>query len=77
MAPICASNDTSGLIAIDAFVLQLAWTCLQDTPVNEKNVLYDESITSETVLRDLASSHPMEFALGLNEVLQSKDASYN
>lgn len=42
--------------------------------MKEKNVLYDESITSETVLRELASSHPMEFAPGLNEVLKSKDS---
>jgi hypothetical protein len=53
-------------------VLSSAWTCLHDTPENQKNQYFDEFIPNESILLDLAASHPVEFAAGLNEVLQSE-----
>lgn len=63
-------SESSGDVDLKELVLALAWTCLNDTPTNEKNVLYDKFITSHTVFQDLASAVPIEFAPGLNEVLR-------
>lgn len=65
-----SATESSGDVDIETFVLSLAWTCLHDTPTSQKNVLYDEFISSPSILQDLASACPLEFAPGLNEVLQ-------
>jgi hypothetical protein len=65
-----SATESSGNIDLETFVLSLAWTCLHDTPTNQKNVLYDEFISSASILNDLASACSLEFAPGLNEVLR-------
>jgi hypothetical protein len=62
----------TGEFDVEVFMLSSAWQCLSDTPENQKNAYFDEFLSSETMLLDVFSSHPIEFAQGLEEVLQSE-----
>lgn len=70
-SPSPSATESPMALDLHTLVLSLAWTCLHDTPSNQKNVLYDELLKSEFILEDVASAHPFEFAPGLHEVLTS------
>jgi hypothetical protein len=70
--PALSRVAVEGLTDIETVVLSLAWSCLSDTPENQKNLYFDEFITSETMLWDVASDHPIKFAPSLFEMLQSE-----
>lgn len=53
------------------FVMLVTWTCLSDTPFNQKNTMFARFFTSLSVLEGIASTASLEFAPGLFEVLQA------
>jgi hypothetical protein len=52
-------------------VMLITWTCLSDTPFNQKNTLFARFFTSQAVLEEVASTASLVFAPGLFEVLQA------
>ena len=72
LTAVTSSDAIGSAFDVETCILALAWTCLNDTPANQKNFYYDEFIASEPMLWDLASAHPLEFAPGLSEILQSE-----
>jgi hypothetical protein len=70
--PALSRVAVEGLTDIKTVVLSLAWSCLSDTPADQKNLYFDEFVTSKTMLWDLASDHPIKFAPSLFEMLQSE-----
>lgn len=57
--------------AVSRFVLLYVWTCLTDTPSNQKNSFFARFLTSFAVIEELASKASLVFAPGLLEVFQS------
>lgn len=53
------------------FVTLVAWTCLSDTPFNQKNTLFARFFASLSVLEVIASTASLNFAPGLLDVLQA------
>lgn len=53
------------------FVLLATWTCLVDTPFNQKNTLFARFFTSQAVFEQLASTASLVFSPGLFEELQA------
>jgi hypothetical protein len=51
-------------------VLSITWTCLSDTPFNQKNTLFARFFTSQAVFEEVASTASLVFSPGLFEVLQ-------
>jgi hypothetical protein len=58
-------------VTILQLVLLITWTCLCDTPVNQKHTLFDQIIPSLEVLEELFMLASFEFAPGLFAVLQA------
>jgi len=52
-------------------VLFLTWQCLSSTPANLQHTLFLQVITSDIVLKEIASAKSLAFAPGLLEVLQA------
>ena len=52
-------------------ILTLTWTCLCDTPVDQKHPLFARFFTSQAVLEEFASTVCLEFAKVLFDVLQA------
>jgi len=78
----CLLNDTvnspttATIMAFTAttilqFVTLVTWTCLSDTPFNQKNTLFARFLTSLSVLEVIASTASLNFAPGLLDVLQA------
>ncbi|KAH7416943.1 hypothetical protein BKA64DRAFT_283440 [Cadophora sp. MPI-SDFR-AT-0126] len=53
------------------FVLLVAWTCLNDTPVNQKHVLFGQFFPTQADFDDIVSLISLVFAPGLFQVLQA------
>lgn len=56
--------------AFDHFI-SATWTCLVDTPFNQKNLHFDQFFTSLPVLQRIASQAGVTFAPGLFDVVHS------
>lgn len=52
-------------------VLLITWTCLSDTPFNQKNTLFAQFFTSQAALEEVASTASIVFCPDLFEVLQA------
>jgi hypothetical protein len=70
--PTVANSEVMAFEAATLLQLMLliTWTCLSDTPVNQKHVYFTRFLTSQVVLKEKASAVNLVFADGLLEVLQ-------
>lgn len=62
-----ATETANGALLV--LILSMAWTCLNDTPNNQKNLLFNEFIPTESDLKEIASSITLYFPDNLHETL--------
>ena len=69
--PLTMARTTFAADTILQFVLLATWTCLNDTPLYQKNTLFAQFFTSQAVFETIASTVSIIFCPGLFEVLQA------